>query len=242
MRYLLAAVLLTAVVSSAVGAEPVRVLIVTGVDHPGHPWKATAPLVKKILEEDARMKADIDYDFNVLASEKIHQYDTLFLHFKNYKPAEQPEKLRANLTKFVTDGGGIVAFHFSCGAFEDWPEFAQIIGKVWDRKTGHDARGPFTVELTDHKHPITAGMEDFAADDELYICLVGDRPVELLATARSKKTGRDHPMAFVFTHGKGRVFNSPLGHDVKAIEMPGVAELTRRGTAWTAGLDPVAKK
>jgi type 1 glutamine amidotransferase len=41
-------------------------------------------------------------------------------------------------------------------------------------------------------------------------------------------------MAFVFTYGKGRVFNTPLGHDVKAIQMPGVAELVRRGCAWAA--------
>jgi uncharacterized protein len=52
--------------------------------------------------------------------------------------------------------------------------------------------------------------------------------------ARSKMTGKDHPMAFVLEYGKGRVFHTPLGHDVRAIELPGVAELIRRGCLWTA--------
>ena len=77
-------------------------------------------------------------------------------------------------------------------------------------------------------------MKELQADDELYFCLEGDREVEVLATAHSKVTGKDHPMAFVFQYGKGRVFHSPLGHDVKAIQMPGVADLLRRGTAWAA--------
>ena len=44
-------------------------------------------------------------------------------------------------------------------------------------------------------------------------------------------------MAFVFEYGKGRVFHTPLGHDVRAIEMPGVAELIR---AVSLGRRPAA--
>lgn len=42
-------------------------------------------------------------------------------------------------------------------------------------------------------------------------------------------------MAFVLDYGKGRVFHTPLGHDARAIRIPGTAELIRRGTAWAAG-------
>ena len=129
-------------------------------------------------------------------------------------------------------------FHFACGAFEDWPEFADLAGKVWDRKTTHDPRGPFQVEIVQKNHPITRGMANFKADDELYYCLTGQRPVEVLATARSKVLKKDCPMAFVFTYGKGRVFHTPLGHDVRAIEMPGVVTLMQRGCLWAAGREP----
>jgi type 1 glutamine amidotransferase len=81
-------------------------------------------------------------------------------------------------------------------------------------------------------------MSDFQADDELYVCLTGTTPVEVLATAHSKITGKDHPMAFVLNYGKGRVFHTTLGHDVRAIETPGTAELLRRGCLWAAGREP----
>jgi type 1 glutamine amidotransferase len=35
--------------------------------------------------------------------------------------------------------------------------------------------------------------------------------------------------------GKGRVFHTTLGHDVKGLTMPGTSELIRRGAAWAAG-------
>jgi type 1 glutamine amidotransferase len=90
------------------------------------------------------------------------------------------------------------------------------------------------VDITTQDHPVTQGLAAFEADDELYTCLAGDRPITVLATAKSKATGKDHPMAFVFDYGQGRVFHTPLGHDVKAFTMVGPAELIRRGCAWAA--------
>jgi len=75
----------------------------------------------------------------------------------------------------------------------------------------------------------------------LYTCLTGDRPVDMLATSRSKVDGKDYPMAFVFNYGRGRVFHSALGHDIKAIRNQGAAELFRRGCAWAAGMSPAPK-
>jgi len=219
-------------------SKPVRVLLVTGVDYKGHRWKETAPALKEVLEKDKRMAVRIVEDPDFLSKDEVFDYDVVFLHFKNYKPLAHQDKAQANLKKFVEQGGGLVAFHFACGAFEDWPEYSDLIGKVWDKKLGHDPRRPFTVNIVDKKHAITGAMKDFQADDELYFCLTDDREVKVLATARSVKTGKDHPMAFVFDYGKGRVFHTPLGHDVKAIQMAGVAELTRRGCIWAAGKQP----
>jgi type 1 glutamine amidotransferase len=63
-------------------------------------------------------------------------------------------------------------------------------------------------------------MHDFQADDELYFCAVGDQPVEVLATARSKVTHKDEPMAFAIESGKGRVFHTPLCHESKPSRWP----------------------
>jgi len=100
----------------------------------------------------------------------------------------------------------------------------------------HDKRGPFTVKIIDHDSPITKGMADFQTDDELYYDNKdGSIPVKILATAHSNVKDADFPMALTVHYKKGRVFNTPLGHDVKALQVPQVGELIRRGTAWAAG-------
>ncbi|MGQ9576055.1 MAG: ThuA domain-containing protein [Thermoguttaceae bacterium] len=234
--------------AAALGAAPtepqpaagtIRVLLVTGVDYAGHLWQQTTPALVELLKHDPRIQVTVTDKPGQLASEEIFAYDVLLLHFKNYDPLPQQEKAEANLVKYVQGGKGLALIHFACGAFEDWPEFADLAGRVWDRKTGHDPRGPFVVKIAEPDHPVTQGLKDFQTDDELYTCLVGQRQIRILATARSKLTGKDHPMAFVFQYGKGRVFHTPLGHDVKAIKMPGFGELLRRGVAWAAGQPPV---
>lgn len=215
--------------------RPIRVLIVTGVDYEGHFWKQTAPAVQKVLEQDRRIEARVVEDPEFLASSAAADYDVLFLHFKNYKPFRRDKEIRDALPNLVKGGKGLVAIHLACGAFEDWPEYANLVGKVLDKKSEHDPRGPFDVHFVDPSHPIVQGMKDFQVDDELYRCLVDGRPVQLLAVARSKVTGKDYPMAFAFDYGKGRVFHTPLGHDVRALETPGTGELLQRGCVWTAG-------
>lgn len=232
-----AAALISAAPKENRNNDTIRVLVVTGVD-PAHDWRTTAPAVRRVLEKDKRLAVRIVEDHEFLASDALFDYDVLFLHFKDNRPIAREKQIRENLVSFVKGGKGLVVFHFACGAFESWPEFGNLAGKVWDRKTGHDPHGEFTVKIVEKEHPITRSTADFQTVDELYICLVGERPVEVLATARSKVTGRDHPMAFVFQYGKGRVFHTPLGHDVRAIEIPGVAELVRRGTVWAAGRQP----
>ena len=222
--------------SPAAEEETVRVLLLTGVDHKGHLWKKTTPVLRAVLEKEKRLEVRIVDDIEFLASDVVFDYDVLLMHFKNYDPLERGGRARSNLTRFVQQGGGLVLFHFACGAFEQWDGFLDLAGRVWDKtKRGHDPHGPFTVHMIDREHPITRGLDDFEITDELYTCLGGDRPIQVLATARSKVDGQDYPIAFVRTCGKGRVFHTVLGHDVGAIAAPGLDKLLQRGCLWAAG-------
>ena len=222
-------------------ARKTNVLIVTGVDYPGHKWKLTTPVLAELLAKDKRFEVQVVADPHQLASPTLHKYDVVVLHFMDWKVPSPGPKARENFKKFVKGGGGLVILHFACGAWQDWKEFVKIGGPVWNPKMrGHDRRGPFTVEIVKTDHPVTKGMQNFKADDELYTCLDGKTKIEVLARSRSKVDKKLYPMAFVLQYGKGRVFNSPLGHDVKAFRMPGVGELLRRGTAWAAKIPPVA--
>ena len=83
---------------------PVRVLIVTGVDHPAHDWKATAPALQRILQQDGRAAATIVADPDVLATNDVFKYDVVVLHFRNEKPLAHENQARANLERFVKEG------------------------------------------------------------------------------------------------------------------------------------------
>jgi len=228
--------------SAKTGTATTRILIVTGIDYPGHKWKQTTPVLKEAIEKDPRLAVDVVEDPSFLASPRIHDYAAIVHHWMNWKTPAPGPAARENFRTFVTGGKGLVLVHFACGAFQDWPEFVKIAGRVWDPKLrGHDPRGPFRVEIAETDHPITQGMKAFDTDDELYTCLAGDVPVNVLATARSKVDKKVYPMAFVLACGKGRVFHSVLGHDVKALSVPQVGALYRRASAWAAGLTPVAK-
>ena len=220
-------------------AEGTRVLLVTGIDYPGHPWRETAPALKAILDQDPRLKTRIVEDPNALASPKLQDWDVVIIHFMDWEiPGPGPEA-RENLRRFVAGGKGLMLTHFACGAWDgnEWPEFVRLAGRVWDPKLrGHDPHGTFRVEMADPDHPITRGLQPFDTLDELYTCLTGDTPIHIVAKARSKVDGLDYPMAFVLDYGQGRVFHTVLGHDARAYAAPGVGELMRRGCAWSSGV------
>jgi type 1 glutamine amidotransferase len=229
----------TASVEGQSEAQGKKVLIVTGVDYPGHKWKLTAPVLAEAIAADKRLSVTVTEEPGDLASDKLGGYDVIVLHFMDWEVPDPGPKARANLKRVVRSGKGLVLVHFACGAFQEWPEFVELAGRVWDPKLrGHDAHGKFTIKVMDDQHPIMKGMKGFDTVDELYTCLTGKPPIKVLATARSKVDGKDYPMAFVLDYGKGRVFHSVLGHDVQALANPDVGRLFRNASAWGAGLEP----
>jgi type 1 glutamine amidotransferase len=225
-------------------AEGAKVLLVTGMDYPGHPWRQTAPTLKNLLEQDPRLKVRIVENPHALASPQLAAWDVVILHFQNWQTNGPGPEARTNLLRLVTGGKGMMMTHFACGAwYQEWPEFVRLAGRVWFGPEGgrqHDPHGKFTVEITEVPHPITRGLQAFETVDELYTCLTGDTPIRVLAQARSKVDQKYYPMAFVVEPGRGRVFHTVLGHDVQAYtNHVAVGELLRRGCAWAAGLPPV---
>ncbi|MBN2139047.1 MAG: ThuA domain-containing protein [Sedimentisphaerales bacterium] len=220
--------------------QPRKVLIVTGIDYPGHKWKLTAPVLAKAISEDKRLVVTVTDKPGDLAADDLNKYDVIILHFMNWEVPDPGDKARSNLKSVIAKGKGLVLVHFACGAFQQWPEFVKIAGRVWDpNMRAHDPYGKFAVKIADPNHPAMKAMTDFETVDELYTCLTGKTPIKVLATARSKVDGKDYPMAFVLNYGKGRVFHSVLGHDVQALANPPVARLFRNACAWTAGLKPL---
>jgi len=215
-----------------------RVVILTGDDFPGHLWRETGPEYAKLLRSDPRLEVTISESPSLLGSAALASYDAVFLDFKNYNnriPTAEP--LWKNFEQYIQNGGGLVIAHFGCGALQEWNGYVKVSGRVWDpQKRGHDPYGEFLVRILKTGHPITKGIPDFTTTDELYTCFSGDTKINVLADASSKVDQSIQPMAFVLAPGKGRVFNSPLGHNLAALKAQGVRNLYLNATRWTTGL------
>jgi type 1 glutamine amidotransferase/dienelactone hydrolase len=225
-----------------------RVLIVAGDDVPSHDWRTTTPKTREIIERDGRLQVFVCEDPRILETSALSSYDVVVLNFRNPPPRDPGEKARASLARYVAGGGGLVALHFAVYAFPGWDKYRDIIGRVWvgrqDGKkiSGHTPRGPFLVKTVDGKHPISDGLGNFDTDDELYSKLQGDAKIHVLLDAHSEYSKQREPIAWTREYGKGRVFVTVLGHDVKARTVPEVELLVRRATAWAAGLDVVSQR
>jgi len=227
---------------------PLRALIVTGHHHPEHDWRKTTGALLLALEQDPRVEVDVTENVEDLATPKIADYDLLVLNYNNWDRPGLSEAAKTNFTRYLASGGGLALIHFANGAFNytlpnrssDWKEFrTRIARRAWmhDGPSGHDPYGPFSVSVTGARHPITAGLAPFDTVDELYFRQGGDAPITPLVTARSKVTGRDEPLAWAYDYGKGRVFQTLLGHDEASIRH--AAALIRRGAVWAARREPL---
>lgn len=230
---------------------PIKVLILTGHHYPGHLWKDTTPAIQEALARDPRMQVEVSENIEDLATDRINGFDVLIQNYCNWERPGLSDAAKAGFVKYLQDGGGLCIVHFANGAFHfslpkaensDWPEYRNICRRVWDhtdKKVGHDAYGKFIVEIDDPEHPVTRGMEAFETIDELYFRQQGEAPIHVLATAKSKVTGQAEPQAFVYDYGKGRIFQTVLGHAAESLRSPGAATLLSRAAAWAAKREPL---
>src|SRR5262245_56696539 len=119
-------------VTGARGAAPVRVMLLDGANN--HDWKATSPVIRKILDEPGMFTTKtVTVDNAEVSTFKPDwsQFDVVVLNYNTGITGDAPEWLpetKQSFEKFVSGGGGLVWVHAADNGFGKWPEFKEMIG------------------------------------------------------------------------------------------------------------------
>jgi uncharacterized protein len=234
---LLSAMLLVGGVNAPAATTPakIKVLLISGDDVSAHNWREMSEATREVLVSSGKFEVRICEDMAILDSAAaLKNYDLIFLTRYN-TGATLSDTGKENLLNFVKGGKGFALSHLASASFKEWAEFKTLCGRNWVMGTsGHGPRSVFKAKVVNKNHPITKGLDDFDADDELYAKLQGTAPITVLVEADSDFSKKTEPLAFTVEYGQGRVFQEEFGHDGKAILSPSIRKLTVQGCQWAA--------
>jgi hypothetical protein len=225
-----------AVAAAADGPAKIKALLITGDDVGVHPWREISESTRTALVDSGRFEVRVCEDPLILESETaLKAYHVIVFTIYNQTVPMITGQAQENLLNFVKGGKGFYIQHLASASFKSWEEFGKLCGRHWVMgASGHGPRSVFEAKIANSEHPITKGMKNFPADDELYAKLQGDEPIDVLVTADSDWSGKTEPLVFTRQYGKGRVVQNAFGHDGKIILDPNVQKLIARGAEWAA--------
>ena len=214
----------------------IRVLLITGDDVGVHPWREMSETTREILVKTGKFDVKVCEDPYILESETaLKAYDVIVFTIFSRRVQMLPENAQENLLNFVRGGKGFFVQHLASASFPKWEEFGKLCGRKWVMGTsGHSPRSVFKAKVVNKQHPITAGLDDFEIDDELYSKLQGTGEINVLVEGDSDFSKKAEPLVFTLNYGKGRVVHNAFGHDRKALMTPNVQKIIARGVEWAA--------
>ena len=217
-------------------SKPIRILVVTG----GHDYK-----VEQFNQMLGSLGDNITYQIAVLPAaydmflpENRSKYDVLVFYHMWQEITDEQAKVFAEC---IRQGKPLVALHHSICAYDDWPEYFNIIGgKYFHKPTTvngkvypacsyiHDLH--FNVRIADPAHPVTRGINDFEIFDETYKgYYVEDDVTPLLTTDEPSSTP---VIGWAKMYGRARVVTLQSGHDVPTFENPNFRKLLKQAIEW----------
>ena len=189
-----------------------------------------------------------DNNLENLKYPRIRQYDAVFLNSVVGPVFSDPEVLDG-LIRYVREGGGVAGLHGTTFSSQDVREFGELMGA---QEGPHQYNGePGTLKIDDPSSPLTKhfGGKGFSMMDEFYhfpmtspysreklrVLLSVDADKSDLQKWLYLRTDRDFGMVWIKREGKGRVFNSVLGHRPDFYMMPDLVKLMLGGIQFVLG-------
>jgi type 1 glutamine amidotransferase len=184
-------------------------------------------------------------DLNNLKYPKIKQFDAVVLNNTLGELFPDPDVL-GGLIRFVREGGGLLGIHAATYASMDLPEFTEMMGAA----DGPHRTEPGGVKIDDPNSPLTRGFggKSFIFTDEFYHFMPTqpysrDKLHILLSIDNEKsdmsrfdvRPDHDYGLCWIRSYGKGRVFNSAMGHTPEFFETPALAEMILGGIQFVLG-------
>jgi hypothetical protein len=228
----------TLTLSGSNPANPVRILVITG----GHSYKVEQfnQMLTSLGPDMTYQVAELPGAYDMFLPENRNKYDVLVFYHMWQNITEEQAKVFANC---ISSGKPVVALHHSICAFDDWPEYWNIIGgKYFHKETTfkgkvyqpcsyiHDLN--FNVKIANTKHPVTKGIADFPIFDETYKgYYVEDGVTTLLTTDEPSSTPT---IGWAKKYGKSRIVVLQGGHDAPTFENPNFRKLLKQAIVWVS--------
>jgi type 1 glutamine amidotransferase len=190
----------------------------------------TNVMIQRMGEKTGAWTTVFSNDLNNLRYPKVKEYDAVFLN--SIVGEFLPDlSMRADLVRFVNEGGGMGGIHGTPWASRNWDEFAEMIGA---QSAPHRIENGI-LKVYDKENPIVRpfNYEDLPFREEYYrfedqgngrlrwdkvrVLLIVDLDEKVPASTDKPWTGykrpdKVYPVAWIREYGKGRVFYNSMGH------------------------------
>jgi type 1 glutamine amidotransferase len=208
-----------------------KVLLISGGGY--HDYKALNPLITGKVSELAHVTFEVKSGLDVLKDPKFADGFDVVAYNCCFDTA--PEKsMVENALKATKDGKPTVLIHCAMHTFRDSEDWTDLCGM---RTRRHDPYRALAILRADKEHPVIKLLPDDwkTTGDELYQTIkLGDRS-HVLLRAKGEKPDSEHIVCWTSTYGKGNVFATTLGHDLKTANMPEYHRLLANGFLWACG-------
>jgi type 1 glutamine amidotransferase len=205
-----------------------KALLITGGGY--HDYKALNPVLTRKTSERASVHFDVKWGLKVLEDENFaNGYDVLVYNF--CFAAEKNKALIANASRATRSGKPTVLLHCAMHTFMASDEWTDLCGM---RTRRHDPYRAFSVTKVTRDHPVVKTLPDEwrTPGDELYQTIkLGPRSTALLR-GKHARARSEHVVCWTSTYGKGRVFATTLGHDLRTVGLPEYHQLLANGLLW----------
>jgi len=190
----------------------------------------TNVMIQRMGEKTGAWTTVFSNDLSNLRYPKVKEYDAVFLNSIVGEFMPDPA-MRADLVRYVNEGGGLGGIHGTPWASRNWDEFAEMIGA---QSAPHRIENG-VLKVYDKDNPIVRpfNYEDLPFREEYYrfedqgngrlrwdkvrVLLVVDLDEKVPASTDKPWTGykrpdKVYPVAWIREYGKGRVFYNSMGH------------------------------